>query len=162
MFNVKFYLQFVKLFVRNRRRGLCHDVTAAVILREGDEVADTILAAEQSAKAVEAEGEACVRRCAVLEGVHKESELFLGLLVSEAEGLEHLLLKLAIMDTDGASTNLGAVKHYVVGVSPDIAPSLRLFEQILVFRLRRGERMVHGIITLCLLVPFEKWEIDNP
>ena len=74
------------------RRRAAHHVSSSVVLREGDEVADRVGATEERAETVEAEGQASVRRCAILEGAHQEAELFLCLLVSEAEGMEHLVL----------------------------------------------------------------------
>ena len=50
-----------------------------------------------------------MRGCAILEGIHQESELFLCLLGSEAENLKNLLLQLGIVDTDAAATQLDAV-----------------------------------------------------
>ncbi len=88
-----------------------------------------------------------------LERVHKEAELFLRAFRSEAEKLEHGVLKLCVVDSDGTASKLSAVDHYVVGRGAHLA-GVGMQERY-VLRIWRGERMVHGVVTLCFLVPLE-------
>ena len=57
---------------------------------------------EQHDDAVEAQRDAAVGRGAVFERVKKEAKSGAGLFVSDAEGLEDLLLHVFAMDSDGA------------------------------------------------------------
>ena len=57
-----------------------------------------------------------MRGSAVLKGVDQEAEAVVGVLMTEAEDLEHTLLYLGIVDTDGTAAHLGAVEHEVVGI----------------------------------------------
>ena len=68
------------LLGRDRRRGVGQRVVAAAGLRERDDVADRLVAAEQHDDAVPAERDAAVRRGAELERVEQEAELLLRLL----------------------------------------------------------------------------------
>ncbi len=154
--------EFVELFLADGRRGLAHDIAAAVVLGEGNEVADGVGAAEERAETVEAEGKTGVGRCAVGEGIHKEAELRLCLFVGESQRMEHLVLEGAVVDTDGAAAHLDTVHDDIVGVGADVAPAVRVVEQCLIFRLGSRERMVHGVEALRLVVPFEEREVDNP
>ena len=76
-----------------RRAG--ERIGARLGLREGDDLADVLLAGEQRHQAVDAEGEAGVGRGAVAEGVEQEAELALRLLRADAEQLEDALLDVA-------------------------------------------------------------------
>ena len=60
--------QLLELCIRDGSRRVQHHVAGRVVLREGDEVADGVGIAEHGAHTVETEGEATVRRSAVLEG----------------------------------------------------------------------------------------------
>ena len=101
-----------------------------------------------------------MRGCAVLEGVHQEAETLLRLFRREAQQLEHLGLQFRVVDTDRAAADLGAVADEVVGVGPH---ATGVAVQVLyVFELGRGERMVHGVVTLGLVVPLEQREVDDP
>ena len=64
--------------------------------------------------AVQTEGEATVRRSAVLEGVHEEAELFLHLFFGETEQAEHLLLDFRVVNTDRTATDFNTVQNKVV------------------------------------------------
>ena len=109
LFQIQRNLQLIQLLLRYRRGRAAHHVAAGVVLREGDEVADAVGTAEQGAETVETESQTSVRRCAVLEGTHQEAELLLSLFVGEAKGVEHLVLQGAVVDTDGATTDLHTV-----------------------------------------------------
>ena len=92
-------VQLVELRRVDGRRCIEHHVAAGIVLRESDVVADRLRAAEQRAQTVEPEGQAAVRRRAVLEGVHQETELLLRLLGREAQAREDRGLQLGIVDT---------------------------------------------------------------
>src|SRR5262249_27813919 len=85
-------------------------------LGEGDHVADAGRAGQQHDHPVPAEGDAAVRRRAVLERVEQEAELGAGLLGGQADHVEHRLLYRGGVDTDRAATDLVAVAHDVVRV----------------------------------------------
>ena len=153
-------IQLVELRLVDVARGVEHHVAAGVVLREGDVVADRLRAAEQRAQTVETERKAAVRGRSVLEGVHQEAEALLRLLGREAQQFEHLLLQLRVVDTDRTAADLRAVADEVVGVGPH---ATGVAVQVLyVFELGRGERMVHGVVTLGLVVPLEQREVDDP
>lgn len=80
-----------------------------------------------------------MRRCSVLKGFKKESELFLTLLFGQIERPEHPGLKLAVVNSDASSAQLNAVEDDVVRIGFNLF-RLRL-QQRNVFRLRIGERI---------------------
>ena len=125
-FQIQRNLKLVQLLLGNRRRRAAHHIAAGVVLREGDEVANAVGATEERAETVEAEGQTSVRRCTVLKGTHQEAELLLRLFVGEAEGVEHLVLQGAVVDTDGTTADLHTVHHDVVGVGTDVTPLCRI------------------------------------
>src|SRR3546814_5129313 len=94
----------------------------------------------QRGDAVDAEGDAAVRRRAVPERVEQEAELGLGLLRADAQQLEHRALHRRAMDADRAAADLVAVEHHVVATA-DRGPGIRAQVRLVVDR-RRGERVV--------------------
>lgn len=153
-------LQFVELFRVEFARGVEHDVTSAVVLREGDAVADGVELGEDAHEAVETESKAGVRRSAILEGVDEEAELDHGLLRCESEDAEHLLLQLAVVDTEAAAADLDAVADEVVSLGAHLFGML--VEQRNVVRVGHGEGVVCGHEALFLVAPLEEREVDNP
>lgn len=153
-------LQFVELFLVECARCLKHHVASAVVLREGDTVADGVKLGEDAHKAVETESETGVRRCAILECVDEEAELGHGLLRCESKDAEHLFLQLAVVDTEAAAANLNAVAYKVVGLGAHLFGML--VEQWDVVRVGHGERVVGGHEALFLVAPLEEREVDNP
>ena len=105
-----------------------------------------------------------MRRGAELEGIDYEAELVLRILVRETEHLEHPLLHSSVMYPDGPAAELRAVEDEVVCVGADLFKVLLpvAVEQVQMLRLRCGERMVHGVEALCLVVPLEKREVHHP
>ncbi len=69
-------------------------------LREGDDLADVLLARQDRHQAVDAEREPAVGRRAVVERVEQEPELALGLLLADAERGEDPALQLGLVDSD--------------------------------------------------------------
>ena len=63
------------------------------------------------------ERDAAVRRRAVAQRLEQEAEARLGLLVGDAERVEHLLLDVRVVDTDRAAADLRAVEHDVVAAA---------------------------------------------
>jgi hypothetical protein len=88
----------------------------ALRLREGDDVADRLGAGHQRDDAVQAEGDAAVRRRAVLQRVEQEAELDLRSSSSDLQRAEHLALHLLAVDPHRAAADLPAVEHHVVGL----------------------------------------------
>ena len=112
---------FLTLRGRNRGRGLGQRIETAAGLREGDDVADGIGLRQQGDDAVPTESDTTVRRGAVLEGVQQEAEPRLGFLLADAHHVEHAVLDVAAVDTDGAAADLVAVADDVVGVGQSVA-----------------------------------------
>ena len=68
------------------------------------------------------------------------------------------------MDSDGSATEFRAVQDEVVGIGADpfevlLPVGIVPFE---VLRFRSGERMVHCVEALGLIVPLKEREIDDP
>src|SRR5699024_12680965 len=102
--------------------------------------ADRVLPREQRHDAVPAEGDAAVRRGAVLERLQQEAELLLRLLLVDAHQAEDALLDGLVMDADGAAADLIAVADDVVRVGQR-GPGIGV-EGVQELGLRRGEGMV--------------------
>ena len=133
---------FLTLRRRNRGRGLGQRVETAAGLREGDDIADRVGLRQQGDDAVPTESDTTVRRGAVLEGIQQEAELRLGFLLADAHHVEHAVLDVAAVDTDGAAADLVAVADDVVGVGQRVTRVL--VEGVNPFGLGRGERVVDG------------------
>ena len=153
-------IQLIELCLVDVTRGVEHHVAAGVVLREGDVVADRLRPAEQRAQAVEPERQSAVRGRAVLESVHQEAEALLRLVGREAQQFEHLLLQLRVVDTDRTAADLRAVADEVVGVGTHAARVA--VEELDVLEFGRGEGVVHGVVTLRLVVPLEQREVHHP
>ena len=80
------------------------------------------LAAQDGDDAVEAEGDAAVRRRAVLERVQEEAEPQLRFLVRDLQQLEDQPLQRLIVDSDAAAGDFAAVEDEVVGARPRTRP----------------------------------------
>jgi hypothetical protein len=91
-----------------------HQALRAGGLGEGDHVADRFGAGHQRRDAVDAEGDAAVRRRAVAQRFEQEAELAFRLFRADAEQVEHRRLHLRAMDADRAAADLVAVEHHVV------------------------------------------------
>ena len=77
-------LELVELLGRDGRGAAGHDVATAVVLGEGDEVADAVGSAKEGAETVETKGQAGMGRRTLGEGIHEETKLGGGTLVGEA------------------------------------------------------------------------------
>src|SRR5262245_45631539 len=75
-------MELAQLLLGRERGGAGDKVLAALRLREGDDVTDRVRPRHERHHAVEAEGDAAVRRRAELERVEQEAELGLLLLLA--------------------------------------------------------------------------------
>ena len=153
-------MQLAELAFRHGAGGLDHEVLPALRLREGDHVADLVHAGHHRHHAVEAEGDAAVRRSAVRERIEQEAELGARLLVADSERLELLRLHLRAVDPHGAAADLPAVQRDVVGLREHLAGIGVHERHVLVLRAR--ERMVRRQPALAFLVVFVGGEVDHP
>ena len=111
--------EFIQLLLVDNTRGIEHNIATAVVLGERYDIADAVKFSKEAYETVQAVCQTTMRRCAILEGVHEETELLLCLFGGEAEDFEYLLLQLGIVDTDAATTNLNTVDDHVVGIGTD-------------------------------------------
>src|SRR5712691_11664793 len=77
--------QLIQLRRVHRRRRLAHEVLRPCRLRECDDLAERLAARHQHHDAVEAEGDAAVRRGAVAKGFQEKAEAFAGFIVADSE-----------------------------------------------------------------------------
>ena len=75
--------KFIQLRRIDGRWRVDHHIASGVILREGDEVADGFLSAQDRHQTVESERQSAVRWCAELERVHQEAKLVTRFLVGK-------------------------------------------------------------------------------
>ena len=97
-------------------------------------------------------------RRTVFQGVEQEAELLLLLFGADAENIEHALLHVLAVDTDGTATQLGAVEHHVVGTG-----QCRLRIGLELFRAALGCR--EGVMQCsqaAVVVFLEHREVDYP
>ena len=102
-------MQFAQLGFGGFGRGFGKRVVGGLGFREGHDVADGFGARHQHDEAVEAEGDAAVRRAAVFERAQQEAEFFLCFFCADTEAFENALLHVVAVDTDGAAADFGAV-----------------------------------------------------
>src|SRR5712692_5617959 len=153
-------MQLAQLLFADRGRRAGQQVLAALRLGESDDVPDRFGARHQGHHAVEAEGDAAVRRRAVLQRIEQEAELRALVLGRDFQGAKHLLLHLLAMDAHRAAADLPAVEHRVVGLG--VGPLWRALDVVLVTVLRAGERMMARLPLPGLGVELEHREIDYP
>src|SRR5690606_14855573 len=90
--------KFVELFFVDFRWCVDHHIPARIVFREGDEVANCLLSAENCNQSVESESQSTMRRRSILEGVHQKSELIAGFFLRKSEMPEHELLRRSIVN----------------------------------------------------------------
>jgi hypothetical protein len=83
-----------------------------------------------------------VERGAKFEALDQEGETSAGFLVGEAEGVEHLVLNVAAVNTDGAGAERDAVENQVVRVGAAVGGVGDMLVQVLV--VNRCEGVVGG------------------
>ena len=127
-------VQLAQLLLVDRARRVGEQVLGALRLRERDHVAQRLGPGHQHDEAVEADGDAAVRRRAVLQRVEQEAELGAAPPLVDLQRPEHLALHVGAVDPHRAAAELDAVQHDVVGLG-DAAPRVGL-EPVLVAVLR--------------------------
>src|SRR5258707_414871 len=109
-------MQLAQLLLFDRRRSMGEQVLRALRLGKGDHVADRLGAGHHGDDAIETEGDASVRRRAVLQRLEQESELLPGFLRPDRKSPEHLRLHLLAVDAHRGPAELPAVHHHVAGL----------------------------------------------
>ena len=123
--------QVAQLRVADWGGGVDHQIDRAGGFGEGNDFAQAFGSGDDHDDAVEAEGDAAVRRRAVFEGFEEKSEAGLGLFFVHAEGAENFALNILAVNTDGTGAEFGAVQYDVIGKGADCA--------------QRGLRVVQGL-----------------
>ena len=101
-----------------------------------------------------------MRRCAELEGIHQETELFFSLFRCESQYLKHLGLQLSIMDTDRTATDFNTVTYHIISIGTN---GCRIcVQQRNIFILRMGKRMMHSHQAAFFFAPFKHREVNYP
>ena len=95
-----------------------------------------------------------------LEGIHEEAEFVTGILFRQSKQVEHLVLKLGIVNTYATTAELVAIDHHVVGCGA-YGTGIGV-EEVNVVGVGGGEGVVHSVVSLSLVVPFEEREVDDP
>ena len=96
-----------------RRAG--EGVCSGLGLGKGDHLADVRLVLQDRDEAVDAEGEAGMRRGAVPKGLQEPPEATLGVFLSDAQHREHLTLHLGVVYSHASRAEFEPVEHEVVG-----------------------------------------------
>ena len=102
-------MQFAQLLLTDSRRSADQQVLPALRLGESDDVANLIDASHQRHHAIDAEGDAAMRRRAVLQRVEQEAEFLLLILLADAKRLEHLRLDLGSVDAHRSAADFPTV-----------------------------------------------------
>src|SRR5262249_6238946 len=121
---------------------------------------DRLMSGQRCRKPIEAERDSPHRRRAELQRLEKESEPGPGLYFVEADQGKDPLLHGLLMDTNRATSRFLTVQDQIVRFSLD-ASGVGL-EQGEILIPRRGERMMYGVPSLLVVVPFDEREVDNP
>src|SRR5699024_332547 len=141
-----FWLEINASFLTLLRRNWCWRigewVYSATGLRECDDVADGVEAAEQRDDTVPAQSEAAVWWRTVLERIQEAAELLLCFFVPDTPDVEAELLHISVVDTDGAAADFIAVADNVISVSRSL--TWILIKRIHPLWLRRGKGVVHS------------------
>src|SRR5690606_32366057 len=149
-----------QLLRRHAARRVAHQIGGLLGLREGDDIAEALALRQQHHQAIHAEGDAAVGRRAELQGVEEEAELLPGLLFTDAEGAEHLLLHDGIVETDRAAGDLEAVEHEFVAIAEDLPGVLVDQAHAVVVGAREG--VMPGGPALVLVVVLEERRLHDP
>ena len=145
------------------RRAVGHEVLAAVVFREGDDVADRLGSGQEHDDAVETEGDAAVRRSTEAKGIEDVAEEIGLFLRGDTEGVEHVALEIAFVDSEAAAAEFDAVENDVVG---DGAEGREVGagggELLDVVGMRAGEGVVDGVPLVIFGREGEEGELRNP
>ena len=135
-------LEHLELLLVHKVRRAGERAGAVAQLGEGHHVAQRAAPQQQHGQPVEAKGEAGVRGCAVAESVDHKAEAGLNLFRGKAQGLEHALLHLPVVDAHRTAAQLHAVEHRVVSLRPH--PRRVAFQVGKVLLVGHGEGVMHG------------------
>src|SRR5258708_20358242 len=108
-------VQLAQLILVHGRRSVREQVLRALRLGEGDDVADGFGAGHHGDDAVQSEGDAAVRRRAVLQRLQEEAAFLLRLLGADRKRPEHLRPNFLAVDAHRAPPDLRAVHHHTPG-----------------------------------------------
>src|SRR5690625_2659558 len=128
------HVDLSQLLLLHFARSVVHRSLRLLILRECDDIPETLCPRHQHNNSVEPHCDSTVRGCPVPEGIQQKSELLLRLAVSDPQEPEHALLCLLVMDPDRASADLIAVQNQVVRLRPDAGRILLHLVEILIDR----------------------------
>jgi hypothetical protein len=84
--------------------------------REGNDVSDGLCAGHHGDDAVQAKGQATMRRRSVLQGVKQEAELGLLFFRANIERLENGFLNFGFVNTHRATADFPAIECQIVGL----------------------------------------------
>src|SRR2546428_1890082 len=101
-------VQLAQLLLVHGRRRMREQALRALGFGKGDHVADGFGARHHGDDAIEAEGDAAVRRRAVLQRLEQKSELLLRFLGPDRKRAEHLRLHFLAVDAHRAPADLRA------------------------------------------------------
>ena len=96
---------FLQLLCGNRIRSTRHGVGSGARLREGDDVANGLLASQEHNQTIKADSNAAMRGRTKLKSVDKMAELHFHILFIYAATSKNALLQLGVVDTDGAAAS---------------------------------------------------------
>lgn len=103
-------VQFFQLLISDYGRCLGERIDRTLGLREGDDIADGVEVEHQHDETVKAEGDACMRRSAVLECIKQEAEFLLCFFLRDTDGFEYFFLQILLVDTKGAAAGFDTVQ----------------------------------------------------
>ena len=115
---------FLALLGRDGRGRTRERVLPSTGLGEGDDITDAAGSSQEHAQTIKPKGDAAMRWGPVLERLKQEPELALCLFGRHAQQGKYALLHIALVDTDGAATNLISVADNVVGPRQSLVRSL--------------------------------------
>src|SRR6266705_6831085 len=105
-------VQLAQLLLVHRRRGMREQILRPLRLWERDDVADGLGTRHHGDDAVQAEGDASVRRRAVLQRFEQKAELLLSFIGPDRKRAEHLRLHFLAVDAHRAAADLRTVQHH--------------------------------------------------
>ena len=139
--------------------GLSHQTRRRRSFWEGNHISNRAGTSNQHDHAIQAKRNATMRWSPVLKRVKQEAKFSPGRLFGKPQSLEHALLSLAIVDSDGATTKLGAVKHNIVGPCPTL--QRRGFKLVKILQNRACKWMVDCCCMVGCDILFKYWKIGN-
>src|SRR6266542_68950 len=102
--------QLLELACVDRRRSVGHQVAGALVLREGDHVADVRRSRQHHRQTVQAQSDAAVRWSALAQRVQQEAEAPPRFVLAHAQHGEDTLLHPRVVDTDTPAADLATIE----------------------------------------------------